>query len=412
MSINSVTISHCRLCNSSDLENVLDLGNQPLANSLRQIESLPNELFPLIICRCGKCGTIQLTETVSPDILFDHYVWVTGTSEGARIYSHIFKDSVLSRINSDPKFIVEIASNDGTFLKPFQRIGIKVLGVDPAKNIAQMAVDEGIPTLPLFFGLQAAQKIIHDHGKADIVFARNVIPHVANAKDVVAGIAELLQLNGTGIIEFHRADIILEELHYDSIYHEHLFYHSIHSMTILLNQFGLIPYDLTESPISGGSYALYFSHVRKPVSEAFTNAVLRETHLGTGKLSSWQDFATACNAHKTKLLHMIQAYKNQGNKIIGYGASARSSTMLNYCGIDGQYLECVADRAELKHGKLTPGTDLMIVSPSDAFLAKPDIILLLAWNFKDEILNQIQNEFGWSGDVIIPLPNDPEVVRV
>lgn len=412
MRSNSVELTHCRLCGSSSLENILNLGNQPLANSLREVGSLKDEVFPLIICRCGDCETIQLTETVSPDILFNHYVWVTGTSEGARKYSGLFKDSVLSRTSSHPKFIVEIASNDGTFLKPFQKSGFKVLGVDPAKNIAQIAENEGIPTLPVFFGLETARSIISNHGRADVVFARNIIPHVANAKDVVAGISELLQENGTGIIEFHRADIILDELHYDSIYHEHLFYHSIHSMSILLNQFGLTPFDLTESPISGGSYALYFSHDQRPVSEAFAIATQRESELGTGDLNSWHGFATACKAHKIKLLDLIRSYKKEGKKIIGYGASARSSTMLNYCGIDAQYLECVADRAELKHGKLTPGTDLLIVSPSDAFVAKPDAILLLAWNFKDEILNQIQNEFGWSGDVIIPLPNDPVVVKI
>lgn len=406
----SFTIDRCRVCEDPSIPVVFDLGRQPLANSLRRdrTEALP--AFPLTLCRCDACGTIQLTETVSPEVLFKHYVWVTGTSEGARRYSQLFCDRLVERSRPGPLFALEVASNDGTFLRRFAERGDRVLGVDPAQNIAAMAEQAGVPTVADFFGLDVARRVVAGHGEADVVFARNVIPHVANANDVVAGMAHALHADGTGAIEFHRADIILDELHYDSIYHEHLFYHSLHSIGRLLGRFGLLPFDVTTSPISGGSLVVYFSQARRPESADYTAALKHESDLGVGRAEPWLEFARRSAAHRDALTRLVESERAAGKRVIGYGASARSSTLLNFCGLGRHHLESVADRAPLKHGLYTPGTDIPILPPEEAFATKPDAVLLLAWNFRDEILAQIRDEYRWHGTVIVPLPGDPALV--
>jgi SAM-dependent methyltransferase len=411
-SLFSEKIQSCRMCGNREIEVILDLGAQPLANSLRQTKEEALPVVPLVLCRCQNCSTVQLTETVSPDYLFSNYVWVTGTSKGAQDYSRVFCERLTSRSKQGRLFIIEVASNDGTFLKTFQRRGDKVLGIDPARNIAAVASEAGIPTIPEFFGLALANKIVADHGNADIVFARNVISHVANGNDVVAGMAHCLKGDGTGAIEFHRADVILEELHYDSIYHEHLFYHSLHSICILLDQFGLQLFDVTDSPISGGSLVAYFAKVPLPPTDSLKQMLEHEAAAGIGKSSSWREFALRCEQHRRALRALVEQTKAAGKRLIGYGASARSSTLLNYCGIDHRHLELVADKNTMKHGRYTPGTDIPIVAPERAFAKRPDSVLLLAWNFRKEILRQIRDDYGWQGEIIVPLPGDPVVIQI
>ena len=402
----------CRMCGRKEIEVILDLGAQPPANSLRKKKEESLQVVPLVLCRCNSCGTVQLNETVSPDYLFSHYVWVTGTSKGAQDYSRVFFERLASRSKQGRLFVAEVASNDGTFLKPFRERGDKVLGIDPARNIAAIASVAGVPTIPEFFGSKVAQQIVAEYGNADIVFARNVISHVANANDVVAGIAHCLTPDGTGAIEFHRADVILEELHYDSVYHEHLFYHSLHSVGMLLDKCGLKLFDVTDSPISGGSLVAYFAKTLRTPTDALKKMLEREAVLGIGHSSPWREFAVRCERHRRALRALVEQTKAEGKRLIGYGASARSSTLLNYCGIDHRQLEAVADQNALKHGRYTPGTDIPIVAPKQAFARSPDSILLLAWNFREEILAQIEGDYGWHGEVIVPLPGDPVVIRV
>jgi SAM-dependent methyltransferase len=389
---------------------VLDLGCQPLANGLRRRVSDVVPAFPLVICRCRDCGTIQLTETVAPEVLFREYVWVTGTSEGARAYSGEFCERLLERSGPGPRFVIEVASNDGTFLRRFAERGHRVLGVDPAVNIARLAERDGVPTIAEFFGLEVSKQIVAREGQADIVFARNVLPHVADANDVVAGMAHCLRPDGIGAIEFHRADIILDELHYDSIYHEHLVYHSLHSLARLLERGGLQPFDASTSPISGGSLVVYVSKQSRPCTERYQRLIAQERQLGIGELEPWRAFANRAREHAASLKALVADRRARGLRVIGYGASARSSTLLNFCGIDSTELEAIADRAPLKHNTYAPGTNIPIVSPAAAFETRPDVVLLLAWNFRDEILAQMRQEFGWHGEVIVPLPNQPVVV--
>ena len=408
------TIKVCRICGSNRIETFLELGAQPPANSLRDnlAEKLP--LVPLSLCRCAQCATVQLTETVDPEHLFKHYVWVTGTSSTAKNYANLFCQEACKRLKVKDPFIIEVASNDGTFLRVFKDKGFRVLGIDPAENIVKMANDSGIPTLAAFFGQKVAEKVKSDKGLADFIFARNVIPHVANVHDVIAGMKHCLAPQGVGVIEFHYAGLIVDGLQYDSIYHEHLFYFSLKSIKYLLEQHGLEAFDLLESPISGGSLAIYFSHqgINKPVEARLKQKIKEEEEKGLNSKETWDKFADDCRRHKDKFVELILKEKLGKKSLIGYGSSARSSTLLNYCKIDKEHLICIADQNPLKHKKYTAGSDILIVSPDEAFSKNPDIIVLLAWNFKTEIISLLKNKYHFCGKVITPLPNYPGTLQL
>jgi SAM-dependent methyltransferase len=408
----SKKIAECRLCGSKDLQTILELGNQPPANSLRKKSSDTLKNVPLTICRCSECTTIQLTETIDPEYMFSNYIWVTGTSKGAREYSKIFSERIISKLNKDNDlFIVEVASNDGTFLQRFKESGHRVLGIDPAKNLAESAEKNGIPTVADFFGLNVAKQVTGEHGLADIVIARNVIPHVPDPNDVVAGMENCLKEDGVGAIEFHWIDKILSELHYDSIYHEHFFYHSLHSINELLLRHGLNLFDVSESPISGGSLVAFFSKETRDTTNELKEKFKWEDEQGIASLEAWKEFAKKSFQHRDALKAMIEIENSAEKKVIGYGASARSSTLLNFCGINHNHLICIADQNPLKHNRYTPGTDVLIVSPDEAFKEKPDTIVILAWNFKDEIMDDLRAK-GFKGNVIIPLPNEPYLLEI
>jgi SAM-dependent methyltransferase len=405
------TISNCRLCGEPSLDVILSLGDQPPANSLRLDVNERLEAVPLVICRCPRCTTVQLTETVSPQHLFRDYLWVTGTSQTARDYSKRFYENIVQRSADNPLFVVEVASNDGTFLQQFSREGHRVLGVDPALNLARIAEAAGVPTLADFFGQAIAKKVVEEHGHADAVIARNVLPHVPNPNDVVAGIAHCLSGAGVGAIEFHWIERIVTELHYDSIYHEHFFYHSLHSINALLLRHGLTLFDVTESPISGGSLVAYFSKQPRVATAALQENMAYESERGLATLEVWQTFGANSIGHKDRLKALVDAEIAAGRKLIGYGASARSSTLLNFCGINHTHLDCIADQSPHKHGRFTPGTDILIQTPEEALSRRPDTVLLLGWNFREEILGQMK-ELGFAGRVIVPLPGMPEVIDI
>lgn len=405
-------ISNCRVCESKELKHVLSLGDHPPANSLRSnIDTqLPN--IPLSLVRCNQCTTIQISVTIKPDYLFKDYVWVTGTSQAAKEYSVRFRDELTNRCKSKRLFVIEIASNDGTFLERFKSAGHNVLGIDPAENIARLANDRNIQTLVGFFGLNSAEIIVERYGLADCIFARNVIPHVENVHDVISGIARCLADDGVGAIEYHYAKTILEEIQYDSIYHEHLCYHSIITMSSLLEKHGFIVFDIIDSPISGGAVVLYFSKTQRTVTQALRNKLEIEKSTSLGSQHKWDEFAMRCQKHKTILKEIITNELANGSKIIAYGASARSSTLLNYCEINYQHLLCIADQNPIKENKYTPGSSIKIVNPAMAFKKVPNVVLLLAWNFKKEILHILKTQYQFKGKVIQPLPNEPTIIHI
>ena len=398
-------ITRCRI-SKSELIDVLHLGEQPLANSLKNNQKNSEEKFPLSISFCEESSLLQLNETVDKEVLFDHYVWVTGTSKTTQRYANAFADRLISNLDlKQEDFIIEIASNDGTFLNPFLTKGYNnVLGVDPAKNIAEIANRNGINTLQEFWSSSLANQIVADSGQAKVLFARNVIPHVSELLDVMKGIEFVLRDDGVGIIEFHDAGKILKELHYDSIYHEHLCYFSIESMTYLLNRFALHPFHIEKSPISGGSRVIYFSKEKRQKTPDLQEAVIEENSNKVNKLSSWKDFAKRTITHRKETLDILESLN--GKTIIGFGSSARSQTYLNYCGINSEKINAIIDNNPLKQGMYAPGSSIPIVDFEQGMKLNPDLIFILAWNFRDEIVKQC-NMYGYTGDFLVPFPNKP-----
>ncbi len=401
------TIECCRICGSDNIEEVLDLGEQPPANSLYRSNKKRPLAVPLRLMYCQKCSTVQLGEDVDPEYLFGEYLWVTGTSATAEQYSHEFAKKALSQVvehNKSP-YIVEIASNDGTFLKRFIEKGCKVLGIDPAKNIAELAVKNGIPTKAEFFTLDLAERLVEKEGKADIVFARNVIPHVKEIHSVIGGINTLINEGGVGIIEVHNAGLILEELHYDYIYHEHLFYYTLKTISGLIERYGLHVFDVMLSPISGGSWVIYFSKNKKEKTKELIKHEKKELENNINSYHRWVEFSDQVTVHSEKLKKMVM---QSDKKIPAYGASARSSTLLNFCGITNKHISVVIDKNPMKNGLMTAGSNIPVVSFEDGLkeIKSSEKILLLAWNFQDEIVQELR-EAGFSGKFIIPLPGDP-----
>ena len=417
MSIDFELIDRCRCCGSDRLDEVLNLGDQPPANSLRLPDEPRPGKVPLVLVRCSSCAIVQLTATVDPVELFSDYVWVTGTASTTRAFSEVFCGEVLRHVETSGSgrpdgqgLVVEVASNDGTFLERFREKGWQVLGVDPARNIVERAVAAGIPTRCEFFGAETAATISRDFGPVDVVIARNVVPHVAEIHEVLAGAVKLLHGGGLVVIEFHHAGSILKGLQYDSIYHEHLFYFSSETLGNLCASHGLHAFDVFESPLSGGALVLVFAKEERTPSPQLKGCVRSESESKVNSQETWEEFGKAVRAHSEALSHMVAERAERGI-VVGYGASARSATLLNAAGISGQQVQAVIDRNGLKHGRLTPGSDIPIIPYEDgrSLLRAADSLILFAWNFESEIVTDVRAD-GFEGEILIPLPGEPRVI--
>lgn len=397
--------SNCRICGSGNIVPVLELGNHPLSNSLKKDQMAAEDKYPLTLMFCMNCSLVQIRERVDKEILFRRYVWVTGTSSTANKFADIFYDNLISVAKpAADDLVTEIASNDGTFLRPFVKNGYKVLGVDPAENIVETANKQGIKTLAEFWNMKTAEKIVGEYGNSKIIIARNVIPHVSELHEVIAGIHTALAGDGVGVIEFHYAGKILDELQYDSIYHEHLCYFSLKTMEYLLSKFSLYPFHVELSPISGGAYVVYFSKNKRQKSKRYHQALKQESELLVNEFTTWKKFAKRCIEHKDESKKILKSFEDKN--IIGFGASARSSTYLNFCEITNRDINAIIDNNPLKQNLYTAGSDIKIVSFSEGLDLRPELIFVLAWNFKDEIINECKRR-GYTGGYLIPFPDKP-----
>ena len=404
-------LKFCRICGGENIKPFFDLGSQPLANSLLRKKNEKEDHYPLALCWCPDCSLAQLNYTVDPKKLFSRYVWVTGTSKMARDSSTVFYKELIKRtLKARENYVLEIASNDGTFLQPFIKNGYKVIGIDPAKNIAKIARKNGVSTRDEFWNSKTALSLLKEQGPARIIFARNVLAHVADTRDFVKGMNLLLHKDGVLAIEVHYAGAILEGIQYDSIYHEHLCYFTLKPIEYLLNQFGLYVFDVAASPISGGAIIVYAKKQKIEEKEKVREYRRMEAKKGLNILETWRNFAKRSFEHREKLLKIITEAKKSGGNIIGWGASARSSTMLNFCKIDSKLLPAIIDMNPLKQGKFTAGSRILIKSPEEGMKKRPDVIFLTGWNFADEIMKIARTKFGFRGDYIIPLPIKPRIV--
>ena len=398
-------IDKCRSCDNKKLIDIVNLGRQPLANALlNSVNDFKKEIkIPLKLTICKECKLVQLTHTVDPKILFKKYLWVTGTSQKVKTYRKFFFKKLKKYVNLQNNFICEIASNDGFFLE-YVKNNNTVIGIDPAKNISKIANSKGIKTYVEFFNLNSAKKIVKIYKKKpDLVICRNVIPHIENIKSVMQGLKEIISNNGIGAIEFHNAKNIICKNHYDYIYHEHIFYFTLTSINKVLRKNGLFGFDYFKSPISGGSYVILFKKNKSRETLKFKNMIYEESVQKLNSIKNWKKLNLICKKHKIKLNKMINKLKTNNN-IAAYGASARSSTLINFLNQNNQSIKKVFDLNSLKRGLFTPGTHIMIEKPISKKINKFDIIFLLAWNFKDEIIRFLK-KIKFRGNVIIPLPN-------
>lgn len=403
----------CRVCRAGKLDSIISLGRQPLANSLSENLDAPSMTAPLELVRCVECGAIQLGVDIDAPEMFSNYLWVTGTSDSSVAHCAWVASETLKRSKKSPESVLEIASNDGTLLKAFKNLGIEdVLGVDPAKNLAELARDEGIPTLENYFSHAVSSDITASRHKFDVAIARNVLSHVPDPGDLIQGMASALNSSGICVIEFHRVDIIMKELHYDSIYHEHSTYHSFQSMSRLLADSDLRVFDALESPISGGSWLIFAAHESevKEVTAGIAKIRNDESDSGIASHQPWNVFASRVKSHKQEIVRFLESEAEESRRVVAFGASARSSTLLNYWSVGTSLIESIIDSNPMKQGMFSPGTGIPIVSPEVGLNSNPDTILLLAFNFQEEIKELIRR-YGWSGRLASPLPSSLRIIE-
>jgi SAM-dependent methyltransferase len=398
----------CRACGSTRGELVLDLGVQALANNLLRPEDLgkPEPRFPLRVFVCPDCWLLQITDLVPPVEMFTEYLYFSSYSDTMLRHARTAAEHhrAEQRLGAD-SFVVEVASNDGYLLQNFQRAGVPCLGIEPAANIAKVAREKGIETWTEFFGLKLAQRLRAERRRADLILGNNVFAHAPDINDFTAGLRELLQPGGRAVLEFPYGVDLVEKTEFDTIYHEHVFYFTLTPLVPLFRRHGLEIFHVDRLPIHGGSLRLHAGHAgARPVRNSVGELLAEERAKGVDQTPFYQGFAEQVRRLKTDLLRQLAGLKQRGQSVAAYGASAKGSTLLNYCGLGQETLDFVADRSTHKQGRLTPGTHLPIVPPEELAKRRPDHTLLLTWNFADEILEQQRAYRERGGMFIIPIP--------
>jgi len=379
----------CRICGGADLVKVLDLGSTPPANAYLTEEDLtkPESSYPLVLYFCRSCSLAQLLDVVHQDILFKNYHFLTSASTpSVEHFRRYAEEEIRSRVTSPDDLVVDIGGNDGILLS-FVKDYARVLNVDPADNLAPISEGNGVPFYPAFFTSQTADDILATYGKAKVVVANNVFAHTDPLKDVFKGIAKLIGDDGTFIFETHWARHFVEEGAFDQIYHEHLCFHSLYALRHLIETADISIFDVHIVPMQGRSLRVFVAKGRIPTLNV-ERVLAEERAVGLTDEATYHRFAQNIETNKEKLLSLLRELKTTGKKIVGYGAPAKGNTLLNYYGIGPDILDYLTDTTVLKQGLYSPGMHIPIVSPGILLTDTPDYILLLAWNFKDMILEK------------------------
>lgn len=398
----------CLLCDKIKVENIITFPKTPLANSLSSPKKRQNnqKFFPMNLGLCKECGHIQLTYRVPPTILFADYPYFSNSNnETASRFSKLAEEINLNFTNKSKKFALEIGSNDGYLLSLLKLYDWQVLGVDPSKNAAKFANSRGITTLCSFFSKRKAKKILKNFGQPDIIIANNVLAHTDKMNDIFAGIKLLMGENTIFIMEFSYVLDVFEKLLFDTIYHEHMSYHSINSLSKFLSNFDLQIVDVTRFDAHGGSARIYVKKYNNSVPyQKVVDLQAIEQSVGLATKKAWLQFADRLDQHKQSINSELDKIFNDGKSIIGFGVPAKFTTLFHFMGLNEKHFKYMVDDNPLKHGKLAPGTKLEIHPTEKLSLEKVDFIFIFSWNYQDEISNRIWSDNLVNFGIIIPLP--------
>jgi SAM-dependent methyltransferase len=398
----------CRSCGQPGLSVVLSLGSTPLANALLDLDELddPEERYPLTLALCGACSLVQLAEIVPPDILFADYPYLSSWSDTMLQHSERMAAELVRRRALAPgSLVVEIGSNDGYLLQYFQRAGMNVLGIDPASAACAGASARGVPTRMAFFDSSVAENLAREGVRANLLVANNVMAHVPDLNDVVAGVRRLLAPSGAFVLETPYVHDLLDRVEFDTIYHEHVFYYSVTALDALMTRHDLSIIDVERVPVHGGSLRVTAAAPGSvPESRSVQALLEEEAAWGVRSRAPYERFAHRVEALVSQLREFLLARKKSGRRLAAYGAAAKSTTLLSTLGIGAEVLDFVVDRNPRKQGRYLPGTHLPIYSPDHLMSNMPDDLLLFTWNFADEIVRQQAEYRRRGGRFIVPIP--------
>ncbi len=401
---------HCRFCDAPMSQSFADLGMSPPSNSFLKPEQLGRveKFYPLHALVCGSCFLVQLEEFETPEQIFSDYAYFSSYSDSWLAHARAYAGMAAARFGLGGKSkVVEIASNDGYLLQYFAQRGIPVLGIEPAANVAKAAEAKGVPTLVKFFGAQTAREIVAQGTRADLLLGNNVLAHVPDLNDFVAGLKILLAPQGAITMEFPHLLRLMQENQFDTIYHEHFSYFSFFTVQQVFARHGLSLFDVEELATHGGSLRIFARHAQEAgaaPSASATDLLARERAAGLDRLDSYRAFGEQVKQTKRHLLEFLIGAKQAGKRVVGYGAAAKGNTLLNYCGIRVDFIDYVVDRSPHKQGCYLPGVHIPVLGPERIAETRPDYVLILPWNLKDEIVEQMAGIRAWGGRFVVPIP--------
>lgn len=397
----------CRLCESTDLVEVFSFGETPMANAYVTKKHLKkSELYaPLTVNACKKCKLVQLRDVVDPNVLFSNYLYVSGTSPVFVAHFAEYAKTIVKRFALTKKsLVIDVGSNDGVLLSHFKKLGVQILGIDPARNIAREATKGGIPTLAKFLTPETARAVAREHGKASVISANNVFAHTDNVESFVKAVKELLLPEGVFVFEAQYLKDLIEKNLFDMVYHEHLCYYHLTPLVSFFQRLGLRVFDVERVSTHGGSIRVYVGWNDGPHTTSERIQRMLKTELTLNRTPTYRAFAKRINEAGKILRMMLADFRREGKRVVGYGAPAKATTLCYALGIDGETLEYIVDDSKMKQGLYMPGTHIPIKAPNALYENKPDVCLILAWNFADSIVKNHQQFLKNGGVFIVPVP--------